>query len=147
MKAIRNTTYESWAAKKLNKVSKQPWTMQYPAFSLKMDLSMGLLEGLSSFIGYALMLAVNSFFSSSLGYSPLLTVTCRLWLWMFGFLLRSSWALSSAKPHLEGLNGVFPLLKHMQRRVSVVKIFLDVMRNVCTATTWNVWIVHRTWIN
>ena len=84
MMATRNKTDETLAAKKLNKISKRILAMQYPAFSLKMDLSMGLLEGLSSFIGYALMLTVNSsfffFFSSSLGRILLLTATCRLWL-------------------------------------------------------------------
>ena len=43
---------------------------------------------------------------------------------MLGFLLRSSWELSSVKRHLEGLNGVFSRLEHWhmgQRRVSVVK--------------------------
>jgi hypothetical protein len=64
VRAIRSTANESWATqnlKKLNKFDNQPLPMRYPAFSWKMDVSMGLLEGLISFVGYALMLAVNSF--------------------------------------------------------------------------------------
>ena len=62
LKVSRSTANETWAAQNLNKLtkySKQPLPMRYPAFSWKMDLKMGLLEGFSSFIGYALMLAVN----------------------------------------------------------------------------------------
>jgi len=62
VKGIRSTANETWATQNLNKLNKfdkqQPLPMRYPAFSLKMDLSMGLLEGLISFVGYALMLAV-----------------------------------------------------------------------------------------
>ena len=57
---MRNTADETLATKNFNKLSKQPLTMRYHAFSWKTDLTMGLLEGLSSFIGYALMLAVNN---------------------------------------------------------------------------------------
>jgi hypothetical protein len=63
VKAIRHTANETWATQnltKLDKFNKQPLPIRYPAFSLKMDLTMGLLEGLISFVGYALMLAVNN---------------------------------------------------------------------------------------
>ena len=65
LKVSRSTANETWATQNLNKLTKYskqptfPLPMQYPAFSWKMDLKMGLLEGFSSFIGYALMLAVN----------------------------------------------------------------------------------------
>jgi hypothetical protein len=65
VKALRNTSDESWATKDLPKLSKERLMMRYPAFSWKTDLFLGLLEGLASFIGYALMLAVNIFFLSS----------------------------------------------------------------------------------
>jgi Ctr copper transporter family protein len=70
LKSIRNTANESWATSqnlpKLNKLAPTTY-MRYPAFSWKTDLSIGLLEGLASFVGYALMLAVSATFRFSFG--------------------------------------------------------------------------------
>jgi hypothetical protein len=65
LNVIRNTANnKTWANKNFN-FGKKPSSgesIRYPAFSWKTDVTTGLLEGLSSFIGYALMLAVGSFF-------------------------------------------------------------------------------------
>ena len=50
------------SAKDLNKLSKQSPAairLHYPGFYLKLDLTAGVLEGLFSFVGYLLMLAVK----------------------------------------------------------------------------------------
>jgi hypothetical protein len=47
---------------------------------------------------------------------------------MLGFLLQSSWALSLVKPHLDGLDGVFPSLERSGTRMNVAKCQMDVMR-------------------
>ena len=46
---------------KLGKQSPAAIRLHYPGFYLKLDLTSGVLEGLFSFVGYLLMLAVNSF--------------------------------------------------------------------------------------
>ena len=83
LKVSRSTANETWAAQNLNKLtkySKQPLPMRYPAFSWKMDLKMGLLEGFSSFIGYALMLAVNISYISPLNPKKKMLLTVTLFL-------------------------------------------------------------------
>ena len=90
---------------------------------------MGILEGFSSFLGYALMLAVNILFTIFTWHKNMLliVITCvfRSCLWMLGILLRFSLASSSVKLHLEGLNGVSIRLEHMQRRLIVVSKMLE----------------------
>ena len=74
LRGIRNRANETWATQNLNKLAKyseqlepSPLPMRYPAFSWEMDITMGLWEGFTSIIGYALMLAVSISFVPHFG--------------------------------------------------------------------------------
>ena len=82
LRGSRSTANDAWATQDLNKLTKysgkQPLPIRYPAFSWRLDLTMGILEGFSSFLGYALMLAVNILFTIFTWHKNMLliVITC-----------------------------------------------------------------------